>query len=234
MENCCFRSLASDNESMDVVLIGAGGHGRVVLDILRAGGVYKPVGFLDADPQLTGQTVGDLPVLGQVNLLPKLKAQKVTAVIISIGDNSPRRRYFRKVLDQGFELVNAIHPGSHVSPTARIGRNVVVAAGAVVSTDARIGDGVIVNTSAVIDHECEIGQAVHICPSATLAGRVRVGDETFIGLGCNIIQCLKIGSHAVVGAGAVVIADVPDGATVVGVPARVIKMEKAPLQPLAV
>lgn len=216
---------------MDVVLIGAGGHGRVVLDILRAAGVHMPIGFLDADPQLTGQTIGGLPVLGQVNMLPKLKAQKVKGAIISIGDNPPRRRYFQKVLDQGFELVNAVHPGSQVSATARLGRNVVIAAGAVVSTDARLGDGVIVNTSAVIDHECEIGRSVHICPSATLAGRVRVGDETFIGLGCNIIQCLKIGSHAIVGAGAVVIGDVPDGATVVGVPARVIKVEKSIAEP---
>jgi UDP-perosamine 4-acetyltransferase len=211
---------------MDVILIGAGGHGRVVLDILRAAGVHKPIGFLDADPQLTGQTIGGLPVLGQINLLPKLKAQKVKGAIISIGDNSPRRRYFKKVTDHGFELVNAVHPGSQVSSTARLGRNIVIAAGAVISTDAQISDGVIVNTSAVIDHECEIGYAVHVCPSATLAGRVRVGDETFLGLGCNIIQCLKIGSHATVGAGATVIQDVPDGATVVGVPARVIKIDQ--------
>jgi UDP-perosamine 4-acetyltransferase len=218
---------------MDVVLIGAGGHGRVVLDILRTAGVHKPIGFLDADPQLTGQTIGGIPILGQINLLPKLKSQKVKGAIIAIGDNLPRRRYFRKILDQGFELVNAVHPGSHVSDTAKLGRNVVIAAGAVVSTDAQIADGVIVNTSAVIDHECEIGQAVHVCPSATLAGRVRVGDEAFLGLGCNVIQCLKIGSRTIVGAGAVVIADVADGATVVGVPARVIKSEKAVLQPVA-
>ncbi len=215
---------------MDVVLIGAGGHGRVVLDILREAGVHKPIGFLDADPQLTGQKIAGLPVLGQLNLLPKLKSQKVKGAIISIGDNSPRRRYFQKVVDQGFELVNAVHPGSQVSSTAHLGRNVVIAAGAVISTSVRLGDGVIVNTSAVVDHECEIGRAVHICPSATLAGRVRVGDETFIGLGCNIIQCMKIGSHAIVGAGAVVIEDVPDGATVVGVPARVIKVDQAALE----
>jgi acetyltransferase-like isoleucine patch superfamily enzyme len=75
---------------------------------------------------------------------------------------------------------------------------------------------------------------VHICPSATLAGRVSVGDETFIGLGCNIIQCLKIGANAVVGAGAVVIQDVEDGATVVGVPARVIKIGKASSEPVSI
>lgn len=219
---------------MDVVLIGAGGHGRVVLDILRAAEVYRPVGFLDADPQLTGRKVGGLPVLGQLNLLPKLKAQKVKGVIISIGDNRPRRQYFRKISDQGFAIVNAIHPKSHISATARLGLNVVVAAGAIISTDAKIGNGVIVNTSAVIDHECVVGEAVHVCPSATLAGRVTVGDETFIGMGSNIIQCLKIGSHAVIGAGAVVLQDVPEGATVVGVPGRIVKVGKATLEPAGV
>jgi UDP-perosamine 4-acetyltransferase len=219
---------------MDVVLIGAGGHGRVVLDILREAGVHRPVGFLDADPQLTGKTVGGLAVLGQLNYLPKLKAQKVKGVIISIGDNHPRRQYFRKVAEAGFELVNAVHPSSTVSATAKLGRNIVIAAGAVVSTEAQLADSVIVNTSAVVDHECQIGQAVHICPGAMLAGRVSVGDETFIGMGCNIIQCLRIGARAVVGAGAVVIGDVPDEATVVGVPAKIIRSTKPTLEPAAI
>lgn len=219
---------------MDVVLIGAGGHGRVVLDILRTAGVHKPVGFLDADPALTGTKIDGVPVLGQINQLPKLKGQKVKGVIISIGDNYPRKQYFRKVADQGFELINAIHPSSTISESVKFGRNIVVAAGAVISTGVHIGDSVIVNTSAVIDHECRIGQAVHVCPSATLAGRVTVGDETFLGLGCNIIQCLKIGSHATIGAGAVVIEDVPDRATVVGVPAKVIRMGKPTLEPAGV
>ncbi|MGA3065628.1 MAG: acetyltransferase [Tepidisphaeraceae bacterium] len=210
---------------MDVIIIGAGGHGRVVLDILRAAGGPKPIGFIDADPQLAGKTIGGLCVLGQANLLPKLRTQKVKAAIVAVGDNRARRSYAKKLLEQGFELINAIHPSSVVSPTARLGKNVVVAAGAVIGTDCLIADDVIINTSAVIDHECEIGQAVHICPAAALAGRVRVGEEAFIGLGCRVIQCLTIGSQAVVGAGAVVIADVPEGATVVGVPARVIKVQ---------
>jgi UDP-perosamine 4-acetyltransferase len=208
---------------MDVLIIGAGGHGKVVLDILRAAGEHRPIGFLDADPSMSGSTIGGLPVLGQTNLLPKLR-QKVRGAIVAIGDNRARQSYCQILRQHDFELINAIHPDSSVSPTASLGINVVVAAGAVVGTDADVADAVIVNTSAVIDHECRIGAAAHICPAAALAGRVSVGELSFIGLGCRIIQCLTIGRQCTVGAGAVVITDVPDLATVVGVPARVIKI----------
>jgi UDP-perosamine 4-acetyltransferase len=209
---------------MDVVIIGAGGHGGVVLDILRAANVHKPIGFLDADPALAGQRVGGLPVLGQANLLPKLKAQKVKGAIVAIGDPQARLRYAKLALDQGFELINAIHPRSIISSTATLGTNVVVAAGAVISTAVEISDSVIINTGAIVDHECTIGQASHISPAAALAGRVRIGPSTFVGLGSRIIQCIQIGSRATIGAGAVVIHDVPDDATSVGVPARIIKI----------
>lgn len=208
---------------MDVVIIGAGGHGRVVLDILRAANLHRPIAFVDADPSLAGTIVAGVPVAGQANLLPKLRSQKVKGAIIAIGDNRARVRYARMASEQGFELINAIHPSAVVSPTAKIGHNIVIAAGAVIGTEADLSDSVLVNTSAVIDHECRIGEGAHLCPAAALAGRVRVGEGAFIGLGCRIIQCLTVGEHAIVGAGAVVIRDVPAFATVVGVPANVIK-----------
>jgi len=209
---------------MDIVIVGAGGHGRVVLDILRASNLHRPVAFIDADPALAGSRVGGVPVAGQANLLPKLRSQKVKGAIIAIGDNRARVRYARMAAEQGFELINAIHPSAVVSPTAKLGQNIVIAAGAVIGTDAELSDSVLVNTSAVIDHECRIGEGAHLCPAAALAGRVRVGDGAFVGLGCRVIQCLSVGAHATIGAGSVVIRDVPADATVVGVPARVIKI----------
>jgi sugar O-acyltransferase (sialic acid O-acetyltransferase NeuD family) len=209
---------------METLIIGAGGHGKVVLDILVAGERYRPIGFVDADPKLAGTTVGGLPVFGAIHLLNKLKQQhRIKAAIIAIGDNRARCGYVKPIADHGLTLINAIHPTASVSRSAKLGLNVVVAAGAVVATESQIADLAIINTAAVVDHECEIGQAAHICPGVNLAGRVRVGQRAFVGLGANIIQCLSIGDAAVIGAGAVVLHDIPAGATAVGVPARVIK-----------
>ncbi|MGA2232718.1 MAG: acetyltransferase [Tepidisphaeraceae bacterium] len=207
---------------MDVLIIGAGGHGKVVLDILRSAGLHRPVGFLDAAPGLNGTSVGGLPVLGQVNLLPKLKS-KARGAIVAVGDNRARASYCQLLRQEGYELVNALHPSATISAAARLGNNVVVAAGAVVGTDSELADAVIVNTSAIIDHECQIGLSAHICPAAALAGRVTVGELAFVGLGSRVIQCLSLGRQCVIGAGAVVIRDIPDFATAVGVPARIIK-----------
>ncbi|MCY2953712.1 MAG: acetyltransferase [Planctomycetota bacterium] len=212
---------------MNVVIIGAGGHGRVVLDILRLAGHHTPVGFIDADASLANTTVAGLPVLGPVNLLDKLRRQDVRGAVVAIGDNRIRSSYAELVGQCGLELVNAIHLSAVISSTVQLGRNTVIAAGAVVGTDARIADSVIINTSAVVDHECRIGSAVHICPGVLLAGRVVVEDGAFVGLGAKVLPCLRIGLHAIVGAGAVVLEDVPAAATVVGVPARVIKLPTA-------
>src|SRR5437868_3679185 len=211
---------------MQVVIIGAGGQGKVVLDILRASGEFEPIGFVDSNPALSGRRVGGLPVFGPANVLPKLWQQKIRRGIVAIGDNHARVRYTALLKEQGFDLVNAIHPTASVSETATLGRNVVVAANATVCTEARIADSCIVNTAASVDHECEVGEAAHICPGVRLAGRVRVGPGAFVGTGANVIPCTSIGEHAVVGAGAVVVIDVPAYATAVGVPARVIKVAR--------
>jgi UDP-perosamine 4-acetyltransferase len=190
------------------------------------------VGFLDADPARIGANIHGIDVLGQINLLPKLKS-KARAAIVAIGDNRTRVSYAQIIRQQGFELVSAVHPKACVASTARQGASVVIAAGAVVGADAQLEDCVIVNSLAVVEHECRIGAGAHICPAAALAGRVSIGEEAFIGLGSRVIQCLNVGQHAIVGAGAVVIADVPDHATVVGVPARVIKIHGSATDPSA-
>src|ERR1019366_5835477 len=214
---------------METLIIGAGGHGKVVLDILLSQGKYRPIGFVDAEAKLTGTRVGGLPVFCGIHLLNKLKSQhRIQTAIIAIGDNRARCAYVKTIEDHGLELINAVHPAASVSASAVLGRNVVIAAHAVVCTESKIADLVIINTSTIVDHECEIGPAAHICPGANLAGRVRIGSAAFIGLGANIIQCLTIGDGATIGAGAVVLRDVPPGAIAVGVPARIIKAAPPP------
>jgi len=205
---------------MDVLILGAGGQGRVVLDILRAAGQYQPAGFVDADPGLTGTQITGLDVLGQIDSLPRLRQQNISRAIVAIGDNRARLGFAQLLLEQGFELVNAVHPRAHLALGVRVGQNVVIAAGAMVCTQATLDDSVIINTGAIVDHECQIGRGVHIAPGAVLAGRVRVEEGAFVGLGARVIQRLTIGAFATVGAGAVVLEDVPADITVVGVPAR--------------
>src|SRR4030095_10795542 len=159
----------------DVVILGAGGHGKVVLDILLAEGEYRPVGFLDCNPSLVDSYVCGVPVLGPANALPRLKRQKIRHAIIAVRDNRARLGLLAALNEYCIEPVNAVHPAAFVSPRAKLGRGVVVAPNASVITEAVIGDGVIVNTAAVVDHECEIGDGAHVCPGAALAGRVRLG-----------------------------------------------------------
>lgn len=214
---------------MQVLIIGAGGHGRVVLEMLRAGGQYQPVGFIDSTPALMGTKVGGLPVFGGANLLAKVRQQqKVNHAIVAIGDNRVRPRYAELLREHGFALINAIHPTASVAKTAVLGSNIVIAAQSAVCNEARIGSSCILNTACVVDHECELADAVHVCPRAALAGRIRVGTGAWLGIGSTVIQCLSVGRYATVGAGAVVIRDVPDFATVVGVPARIIKTTPPP------
>lgn len=205
---------------MDVVILGAGGHGKVVLDILRAADQHRIVGFLDADASLADTTVGGVKVLGGMNLLPKLRHQKIRGAIVAIGDNRARTSYAAMVLDAKLELISAIHPRAIVSPTALVGRNVVIAAGATICTEVVLGESVIANTGCVIEHESTVGPSSHICPGAILAGRVRIGQGAMIGLGARVLPCLSVGDFAVVGGGATVTRDVPEASTVIGTPAR--------------
>jgi sugar O-acyltransferase (sialic acid O-acetyltransferase NeuD family) len=207
------------------VIIGAGGHGRVVLDVLRAGGRFEPAGFLDDGAPPSAQGPCGLPVLGPVGAdgFARLLDRDVRHFVVAIGDNAARLAAQSAAAAAGLEPVNAVHPTAFVSPAASLGRGVVVCPNAAVVTGARLGDACVVNTAAVVDHECDLAEGVHVAPGALLAGRVTVGRLAFVGIGARVIQGIAVGERATVGAGAVVIENVPAGATVVGVPARVVK-----------
>jgi len=203
------------------VILGAGGHGRVVLDILMRCGSPRVVGFVDSNPALAGRRVDGVPVLGDIDHLPDLRSRiGFDAAIVAVGDNGVRRAFADRVEAAGLQLINAIHPSANLARNITVGRNIVIAAGALVCAHCHLGDSVILNTGCIVDHESMIGPGAHICPGARLAGRVVVESGAFVGIGATVIQNLRIGFNAIIGAGAVVIRDVAPCTTVVGVPAR--------------
>ncbi len=223
-------------ERKKLAIIGAGGHGRVVLDILlqsgwregRRGGPADVVAFLDNNPQIHGRRIDGVPVRGAVCDLPRLAAEAaLDGVVIAIGDNGVRRGIAREVEGWGVPLLSAIHRSAALAHNVTLGRNLVVAAGVVVCAHCQIGDSAILNTGCIIDHQTSIGEGVHVCPGVRIAGRVHVEAGAFVGIGATIVPKVTIGCEAIVGAGSVVIADVAPLSTVVGTPARPIKQAAA-------
>ncbi len=206
------------------LILGCGGHGRVVLDILANAGGHDVVGFIDSNPRMVGRRIDGVEVLGRPDDMPRIRDELgVRDVIVAVGDNGARRALADRLESTGFDLINAVHPSANIAHNVRLGRNIVVCAGALVCAHCQIGDSVVLNTGSIVDHETLIGTATHICPGARLAGRVTVESGAFVGIGATIIQSIRIGYEAVIGAGAVVIDDVAPMATVVGVPAREVK-----------
>ncbi|MCL0053826.1 acetyltransferase [Dehalococcoidia bacterium] len=206
-----------------VVGFGAGGHARVVIEILRLVGGYTLYGLLDPKQELWNSRVLDVPVLGDDSLLDDLYSQGIGQAFIGLGstaDTRPRQDLYHKARRAGYEIVSAVHPQAVISPSAALGSGITVTAGVIINADARLGDNVIVNTGAIVEHDCSIGDHVHIATGARLASTVRVGNGAHIGIGATIRQNITIGEGAVVGAGAVVVKNVSPRSVVVGVPAR--------------
>ncbi len=207
-----------------IIIYGAGGQGRVVLDILRSRKDVVTLGFLDSNADLHGSTMDGLPIMGDIaSVSMLLSAYQDLSAIVAIGDNQARLDIARQLRARTIPLANAIHPRAFVAPSAIVGDNVTIAPGAMICAHARIGNDVIINTGAIVEHENIIEDGVHIAPGAKLAGRVIVERGAFVGIGATVIGNLRIGTSAVVGAGAVVLHDIMPFSVVAGVPARPIR-----------
>ncbi len=208
---------------MRVIGLGAGGHAKVILDILKNMGGIKVDGLLDPNRKLWNTTVMGTKVLGDDGLLPMLAAEGLRNVFIglgSTGDCTQRVRLWKFARGLGLDVIWAIAPSAYISDSAHLGTGITVMPHAVINTEARLGDNVIVNSGSIVEHDCVLGDHVHVASGAKLASSVTVGDFSHIGAGATVLQCIKVGEGSVVGAGAVVTKDVPDHAVVVGCPAR--------------
>ncbi len=205
-----------------VVLLGAGGHGKVLLALLHAlGREIRGV----CDPQLAGkvESWNGVPVLGGDEVLDSLDPHDVGLVngIGQVVGSSRRAQVFASLKARGFGFPVLVHPSAWVAPDVNLGEGVQVMAGAIVQPGVTIEANSVVNSRASIDHDCIIGPDVHVAPGAVLCGGVRLAAGVFVGAGATIVQGLSIGEKAVVGAGATVVRDLSGGDLIIGSPARI-------------
>lgn len=196
-----------------IVIVGAGGHGKVVADALIASDFLGNIFFSDDALSTHGQRLLGFHVLGA----PLQILQPSDVVHIAVGNNSIREKLFAAL--KQYPAFSVHHPAAVISKWANYGVGTFIAAGAVIGPDAALGKGVIVNHCAVVDHDCNVGDFSHVAPGASLAGGVSLGVGVLVGAGAKVLPGIKIGSGAIIGAGAVVTKDVMVGATVIGVPA---------------
>ena len=198
-----------------LVIIGAGGHAKVIADsALKIG--YKDIVFLDDNA--AGECMG-FPVVGKICDIPTLNNEN-TDFVIGIGNNSVRKR-----IAESYDVnwTSIVHPSAQIAINASVGKGTVVMAGAIINASAKVGDHCIINTAAVVEHDNLIGNYVHLSPRATLSGTVTVGDNTWIGTGVSVINNVEICADVIIGVGSTVIKKIDSVGTYVGVPARKIK-----------
>ncbi len=195
-----------------LVIIGAGGHGKVIADNALKNG-YENICFLD--DHATGDCMG-FSIVGTSESIQELNDGK-TDFIIGIGNNAVRKKIAEK---HNVNWATIVHPSAQIGVNVSIGKGTVVMAGAIVNACAKIGNHCIINTSAVAEHDNVVKDYVHISPKAALGGMVNIGELTHIGIGATVKNNIKICSGCVIGAGAVVVKNIENSGTYIGIPAK--------------
>lgn len=205
----------------DLVVVGAGGHGRELLATILAVNIARPtwqlVGVVDDDPGHPErlERLG-VPLLGSLSWL----REHPSDYALGIGTSSVRARIARELATHGASPATVVHPGAHVGPDVRLGEGVVVYDRCTLTTNVEIGPHTHLNVGCAVQHDTVVGELVQFSPGVLVNGDCRIGDGAFLGTGAIVTRGCSVGRGAVVGAGAVVLTDVADGVTVVGVPAR--------------
>ncbi len=208
-----------------VVVFGASGHAKVVLDILHRSGSFEIIGLLDNYKPIGTLCTGHL-VVGGLGDLPELrKRHDSLGAVVAIGDNWIRARIVREIQDrcQEIDFVRAVHPSAEIAADVEVGAGTVVMAGAIVNPGAKIGEFCILNTRASLDHDSVMDCYSSLGPAATTGGGVKLGAYSNIGIGASVVQEVSIGQHSIIGAGAVVLRAIPDQVVAYGIPARIIR-----------
>ena len=214
----------SGPENRPVVIVGAGGHAKVLLDTLRSGD-HSIYGLCDAAPEKARTRLPGETILGDDNSALPLPTNTVT-IVIGVGATragDARRTLFAQYRDAGFEMISVIHPSAVIAADVKIGAAAQIMAGAVIQPGTSIGANVVINTGATIDHDCRIGDHAFIAPGVTLCGGVTISAGAHIGAGATVLENRSVGVGAMIGGGALVNRDIEDGMTAFGVPALIIR-----------
>ena len=214
-------SLGPTPRARRLLIVGAGGHGRVVADTAALTRAFQEIAFVERGPAGPAEIDGFPCVYGEPT--GGRFAPHEWDFIVGIGDNRRREAVQGRMVESGYRAVSLVHPTAYVSPRARLGAGSVVFAACVVQTGVMIGDGVIINNRASVDHDCVLGSFAHLAPGAVLAGDVRIGPRSMIGVGASIRHGKVVGEDVMVGAGAAVVSDLAAGGIYVGVPARLLR-----------
>jgi len=208
--------------TIPVIIIGAGGHARVLISSLNALR-REIIGILHPDATLIGQSIAGIRIIGNDDKGLEYAPDSIELVngIGSISSTEKRKEIYIKFKNDGYSFAQVIHPSETIMNDVQLGEGVQVMAGAIVQTGCVIGDNAIVNTGAIIDHDCMIGAHAHVAPGAVISGGVQIGEMAHIGTAATVIQGIKIGSGSIIGAGAMVIKNVPAGKKAIGNPARI-------------
>jgi sugar O-acyltransferase (sialic acid O-acetyltransferase NeuD family) len=200
-------------EKPAIIIYGAGGHAKSVMEIVLQNGDFSIAGIIDDNDHLTGTSVLNIPVLGTGEILADLVERGVTLAANGVGgilNIAIRIDIFRSLEQAGLSTPSLIHPRATIEPSSKVSYGVQIFANAYIGSEAVLHDKCMVNTNAVVSHDCEIGSYSHIAPGALLAGHVHVGEKTLIGMGVTTTIGIRIGSGVRIGNGAIILADVPD------------------------
>ncbi|HJQ10173.1 MAG TPA: acetyltransferase [Gemmatimonadaceae bacterium] len=208
-----------------VYVVGAGGHGRLLLDAWRLGENPDPVGFLDDDPAKKDLMIDGLRVLGSVrDNTDMIRGATLIMGIGAVDKPTVRLAAIDRLTELGSEFATVTHPSAIISPAAQVGAGCTILAGVIVNRGARLGPFVTLYSGTIVEHDTEIGDHTQMAPGVVIAGNVRIGKRVFIGMGANISHGVEIGDDSVVGAGSVVLRDLSPNSRVAGVPARPIPL----------
>ncbi|MDO8578306.1 MAG: acetyltransferase [Dehalococcoidales bacterium] len=213
-----------------VVIVGAGGFGREVLEIFKARNKieleWNILGFIDENEQMRGKVVNGYPVLGGLDWLKANKGKRGLGCVCAIGDCTIRKKVVDRLVAIGIKFYNAIHPTVIMSEFVEMGEDVIICAGAVLTVNIVLGNHVQVNANCSVGHDAIIGDFCSLLPMVIVNGNDRLGEGVYVGTGANFIHQVSVGEWTTIGAGTVIIRDIPARVVAVGVPAKVIKTKE--------